>query len=167
MPKEKLKTIRVKVGEYNNERIDMYTLIIDPDGLKTKPLLVFIHGYAASAVLYYNMYKQLSEKFTVIGVDQVGMGASSRPDNFNPDTISLGACLSYFVEYIEKWRQKFSQLVLGQELTDFYLMGHSFGGFVSAHYANRYPQHVKHLLLLSPIGASGYDTIPFDSDAAT
>ena len=56
---------------------DRYTLIVDPEGLKTKPLLVFLHGYAASAVLYYNMYKRLSEKFTIIGVDHVGMGASS------------------------------------------------------------------------------------------
>ena len=77
LPKEKLKTMRVKVGEYKNKRVDMYTLIVDPEGLKTKPLLVFLHGYAASAVLYYNMYKRLSEKFTIIGVDHVGMGASS------------------------------------------------------------------------------------------
>ena len=60
LPKEKLKTIRVKVGEFKNERIDMFTLIIDPDGLKPevgKPIMVFLHGYAASAVLYYHIYK--------------------------------------------------------------------------------------------------------------
>ena len=56
----------------------MFTLIVDPDGLKSnKPILLFLHGYAASAVLYYNMYKDLSEKFTIIGVDHIGMGASS------------------------------------------------------------------------------------------
>ena len=108
LPKEKLRTMRVKVGEHAGKRIDMYTLIIDPENLKTKPLLVFLHGYAASAVLYYNMYKSLSEKFTVIGVDHIGMGASSRPENFDPDTISHKACINYFLDYFEKWRQRFS-----------------------------------------------------------
>lgn len=88
LPKEKLKTMWVKVGEYQRERVDMFTLIIDPDGLKTKPLLVFMHGYAASAVLYYNIYKKLSEKFTIIGVDHIGMGASSWPSNFDPDKMT-------------------------------------------------------------------------------
>lgn len=158
--------MRVKVGEYNNQRVDMFTLIIDPDGLKTKPLLVFLHGYAASAVLYYNIYKDLADKFTIIGVDHIGMGASSRPENFN-ENMSPQNCVAYMLEYFEVWRQKFSQLVLGQELTNFYLMGHSFGGYLASQYANKYPQHVRHLLLLSPIGANGYDTIPFGADAAT
>lgn len=113
LPKDKLKTLRVKVGEHAGKRIDMFTLIIDPDGLKTKPLLVFLHGYAASAVLYYNMYKSLSEKFTIIGVDHIGMGASSRPDNFDQENISHKACLSYFIEYFEEFRKRFSQNVLG------------------------------------------------------
>ena len=108
LPRDKLKTLRVKVGEYNNQRVDMFTLIVDPEGLKTKPLLVFLHGYAASAALYYHIYKSLSEKFTVIGVDHVGMGASSRPENFNHEGISTQAAVNYFLEYLEVWRQRFS-----------------------------------------------------------
>ena len=38
------------------------------------------------------------------------------------------------------------------ELTGFILVGHSFGGFVSGHYAVKYPQHIKKLLMLSPFG---------------
>lgn len=37
-------------------------------------------------------------------------------------------------------------------LTDFYLCGHSYGGYLSGTYAARYPQHIKKLLLLSPLG---------------
>lgn len=37
-------------------------------------------------------------------------------------------------------------------LTDFFLAGHSFGGYCSGLYASRYPQHIKKLLLLSPLG---------------
>jgi len=39
-------------------------------------------------------------------------------------------------------------------LTGFILAGHSFGGYVVGHYACRYPQHIKKLLMLSPIGVN-------------
>ena len=41
---------------------------------------------------------------------------------------------------------------LGQELTQFCLLGHSYGGFLAGQYALAYPMHIKKLLLLSPIG---------------
>ena len=56
---------------------------------------------------------------------------------------------------------------MGRELTDFVLMGHSFGGYLACQYANRYPQHIKHLFLMSPIGGNGYDEMPFGADATT
>ena len=37
-------------------------------------------------------------------------------------------------------------------LKDFYLSGHSFGGYLVSNYAVKYPQYIKKLLLLSPIG---------------
>ena len=38
------------------------------------------------------------------------------------------------------------------EFTDFILCGHSFGGYQVGNYVLKYPQHVRKLLLLSPIG---------------
>jgi len=37
-------------------------------------------------------------------------------------------------------------------LIDFILAGHSFGGYICGHYAIKYPQHIKKLLMLSPAG---------------
>lgn len=37
-------------------------------------------------------------------------------------------------------------------LTDFYLAAHSYGGYIFGTYAAKYPQHIKKLLLLSPLG---------------
>jgi len=34
----------------------------------------------------------------------------------------------------------------------FYLAGHSFGGYISSHYALRFPEYIKKLILISPIG---------------
>lgn len=38
------------------------------------------------------------------------------------------------------------------DLKDFILAGHSFGGYICGHYACKYPQHLKKLLMLSPVG---------------
>lgn len=38
------------------------------------------------------------------------------------------------------------------ELTQFVLLGHSFSGYIAGNYALAYPQHVKKLILISPIG---------------
>jgi len=38
------------------------------------------------------------------------------------------------------------------ELTDFFLIGHSFGGYIAGLYSEKYYKHIKKLILLSPIG---------------
>ena len=38
------------------------------------------------------------------------------------------------------------------DITDFYLVGHSFGGYQVGLYACKYPFHIRKLVLASPIG---------------
>ena len=38
------------------------------------------------------------------------------------------------------------------ELTNFILVGHSFGGYLVGNYAVEYPQHIKKIVFISPIG---------------
>lgn len=73
------------------------------------------------------------------------MGASSRPEDFS-DKFTPEQSIDYFVEYLEKWR-----VAMG-DIKDFYLAGHSFGGYLVGNYAVKYHQHIRKLLLLSPIG---------------
>ena len=68
-------------------RINIFTVVFDYQSLQTKPLLVFVHGFAASAAVYYHMYLPLMEHFSVICFDMIGMGASSRPKNYDYKTI--------------------------------------------------------------------------------
>lgn len=37
-------------------------------------------------------------------------------------------------------------------LSDFYLAGHSFGAYLIGNYALEYSQHIRKILLISPIG---------------
>ena len=57
------------------------------------------------------------------------MGGSSSPTDFDNEKFTALQVTQYFVDYIEKWR------IAMDNLTDFYLAGHSFGGFMVGHYA--------------------------------
>jgi len=95
--------MNVKVGEFKGEDVFMHTIICGQQD-DNKPVLVLCHGYGGSGALFYKIIKSLTENFTLIFFDLVGMGGSSRPKDFDENKISAEGCVDYFVEYIEKWR---------------------------------------------------------------
>jgi pimeloyl-ACP methyl ester carboxylesterase len=72
----------------------------------------------------------------------IGFGRSSRPEEFSIDHLVRE---TQFVESIEAWRKE-------MKLEKMILLGHSFGGYISAAYVIRYPKNVKGLILSSPWG---------------
>lgn len=113
-------------------------------GDQNTEVLVLLHGYGGSSVLFYPMLKELSQKYQVYCIDFLGMGLSSRPE-FKCQTTE--ETIDYFVESFEQWRKSVG-------LTYFTLGGHSFGGYMGTHYALKYPRNVKQLFLLSPAGVT-------------
>lgn len=70
-------------------------------------------------------------------------GASSRPKiNIENHEIAEELLIAFF----EKW------WVAVGDIKDFFLVGHSIGGFTCGLYASRYHQYIKKLLMLSPSG---------------
>jgi pimeloyl-ACP methyl ester carboxylesterase len=118
----------------------MMTYIV---GDKKLPKMVFIHGYGGSGLLMYKIFRPLSEHFHVMFLDLVGMGSSSRPEFPCKNGEEAD---HYMLTALEGWR-----VAMGN-LTDFYLVGHSYGGYISGTYAALNPGHVKKLILLSPLG---------------
>jgi len=108
------------------------------------PTLVMVHGYGASGMFFYKLFKDLSKHFKIYSIDLLGMGSSSRP-NFS--AVNVAGAESFFIESIELWRQAVG-------LDEFFLAGHSFGGYMSSLYALKFPQHILKLLLISPVGVS-------------
>ena len=43
---------------------------------------------------------------------------------------------------------------VARDISEFYLVGHLLGGYLSSFYANKYPKHVKKQVILSPVGFS-------------
>ncbi|KAG6485064.1 probable 1-acylglycerol-3-phosphate O-acyltransferase [Zingiber officinale] len=114
------------------------------DSKEDAPTLVMVHGYAASQGFFFRNFDALAAHFRVIAIDQLGWGASSRPDF---DCKSTEETEAWFIDSFEAWRK-------AKNLDKFILLGHSFGGYVAAKYALKHPEHVQHLILVGPAGFS-------------
>ncbi|KAF3332345.1 abhydrolase domain-containing protein 4 [Carex littledalei] len=112
------------------------------DSSKNSPTIVLVHGYGASQGFFFRNFDTLASKFQVIAIDQLGWGGSSRPDFTCKSTEETEA---WFIDSFEEWRK-------AKNLTNFILLGHSFGGYVASKYALKHPEHVKHLVLVGPAG---------------
>lgn len=99
--------------------------------LPPKEKMVMTHGYGGSIIMFWPIMKELSQDFHLIMFDILGMGSSSRPE-FNHENAEEAN--EYFVGWMEKWRQK-----MGILEEKFILCAHSFGGYISGHYAKKYP----------------------------
>ena len=149
LPSDEIRTKNVLVGTYKKQDVHIRTIICGsgPENQlgEKKPILVLVHGYGGSGALFYKIIKRLTEYFHLILIDIIGMGASSRPDNYDASKFTPEQSIDYFVNYLESWRKE-------MDLTDFYLAGHSFGGYLVGNYASLYHQHLRKVIMLSPIG---------------
>ncbi|KAJ4847321.1 hypothetical protein Tsubulata_017362 [Turnera subulata] len=114
------------------------------DSKEGSPTLVMVHGYAASQGFFFRNFDALASRFKVIAIDQLGWGGSSRPDFTCKSTEETEA---WFIDSFEAWRKS-------KNLSNFILLGHSFGGYVAAKYALKHPEHVQHLILVGSAGFS-------------
>ncbi|KAL2522263.1 1-acylglycerol-3-phosphate O-acyltransferase [Forsythia ovata] len=112
------------------------------DSKEGSPTLVMVHGYGASQGFFFRNFDALARHFKVIAIDQLGWGGSSRPDFTCKSTEETE---SWFIDSFEEWRK-------AKNLSNFILLGHSFGGYVAAKYALEHPEHVQHLILVGPAG---------------
>ncbi|XP_051150844.1 1-acylglycerol-3-phosphate O-acyltransferase-like [Andrographis paniculata] len=114
------------------------------DSSEGSPTLVMVHGYGASQGFFFRNFDALAKHFKVVAIDQLGWGGSSRPDFTCKSTEETEA---WFIDSFEEWRK-------AKNLSNFILLGHSFGGYVAAKYALKHPEHVQHLILVGPAGFS-------------
>jgi abhydrolase domain-containing protein 5 len=111
-------------------------------GDQNKDTLVMIHGYAGTALNFFRTFRLLEPEYHVYAIDLLGKGSSSRPEFLAKDREEAE---EFFISSLEKWREAVG-------VTNFTLIGHSMGGYISAKYTLKYPEHVQSLILWSPLG---------------
>jgi pimeloyl-ACP methyl ester carboxylesterase len=101
------------------------------------PTLILLHGFLGNAGCWQPLMQQLQSQFRCVALDLMGFGDSSKP--------RMRYDIAQEVAFV---RQVVETLGLGR----CYFLGHSFGGWVAAAYALRYPEAVTGLLLAAPAG---------------
>lgn len=113
-----------------------YRLHIAHHGKRNQPVLVLLHGIGASMSDWDHFLPSLSEHHHCITIDLLGCGKSPKPQ-----------WSQYFPgDHISALRHTIKKL----RLKDYTLIGHSLGSLLGTQYASRYPEGIKHLILLSP-----------------
>lgn len=112
-------------------------------GDSTSPPVVLIPGWGCSVYTYNRNMPALADAgFRVIAVDLKGHGLSDKPiasDEYTIDSL------------VEHLRDILDALELDRPA----LVGHSLGGSLIYHFASRYPERVRCLGMLSPVGLKG------------
>ena len=99
------------------------------------------------------------EHYRIVGIDQLGHGASSRVTLTEEFTRDQERIEEYQVGWFEKW---VNEMTINGDLPEkFLLKGHSYGGYLCSLYASRNQERVQALFLNSPIG---HESIPDNYD---
>ena len=136
----------------NNENYYVHllrTAELDPN----KENFLLIHGFLSSSTHFLSILPYLLLKYNVFIPDTIGMGLSSRPQiEFD----SPEHCEEYFIEIIYILVKKIFFSKKYNIKNNFYIGGHSLGGFMVSHYIVKYPIGIKKVLLLSAAGITDY-----------
>ena len=123
-----------------------------PDPNKENFLL--IHGFLSSNLHFLGVLPYLVKRYNVFIPDTIGMGLSARPQIRFTHPLQ---CEEYFIGIYHLFIKSLffeGRFKIKQE---YYICGHSLGGFIVSRYMIRYPQGIKKALLLSPAGITDYN----------
>ncbi|XP_062572428.1 (Lyso)-N-acylphosphatidylethanolamine lipase-like isoform X1 [Saccostrea cucullata] len=122
----------------------LWTLTVDHKDNEVnnkKVPLVMVHGMGGGIGLWAQNLGPLSENRPLYAFDVLGFGRSSRPQfSSKPEKTE-----QQFVESIEEWRKE-------MDIKEMILLGHSLGAYISGAYSLKYPDRVKHLVLVDAWG---------------
>lgn len=99
--------------------------------------VIFLHGAWHDSSQWVSIMELLGANVQCFAPDLLGFGESENPHLHYSINLQV-ECLSEFFQALR--------------LEQFYLVGHSLGGWVASSYARKYPEQVLGLMLLSPEG---------------
>ncbi|PGK30647.1 alpha/beta hydrolase [Bacillus anthracis] len=131
-------TIKTKLKiEEKMVEIDGQSIYFKQIGKENPPLLMF-HGFGNSSDGFSDIYSDLAKRHTIISVDILGFGRSSKPINYSY-TFPNQANMYY-------------KLMKKLEYNTFAILGHSMGGELALNLTYLYPNAITHLILVDAPG---------------
>ena len=119
-----------------------------------KENFLLIHGIFSSNLHFIGILCYLLKRYNVFLPDTIGMGLSSRPQIKFTNPIQ---CEEYFIGTYHLFIKSLFFEGRFNIKKEYYLCGHSLGGFIASRYMLKFPQGIKKVLLLSPAGITDYN----------
>ena len=123
-----------------------------PDPNKENFLL--IHGFISSYMHFLGIIPYMIKRYNIFLPDTIGMGLSSRPQVTFTTPMQ---CEDYFIGVYHLFIKGLFFEGRFNIKKEYYLCGHSLGGFIASRYMVRFPIGIKKALLLSPAGITDYN----------
>jgi pimeloyl-ACP methyl ester carboxylesterase len=108
--------------------------------------LVLVHGTAGSSLSFVNVIEQLHSDFNVLVIDLPGFGRS------HVDSSYTEIARLYEDDSADFYCAVLEAFLSSNKISETYLCGHSFGGYICTRYAVTHPLRVSGLILISPAG---------------
>lgn len=147
---EILKTPVDDEGNYINE---FMIKPMNPSSSSSMKHLIFVHGYGAGLGFFLKNFENLpllNNNWCIHAIDLPGYGFSSRPKfPFNYPEHNPVMVEDWFHQRIKGWLHKRGLLANPKNNL---LVAHSLGAYISALYANKFPNHFSKLIMCSPAG---------------
>ena len=118
-----------------------------------KDNFILIHGFISSGMHYIGVLPYLIKRYNIFIPDTIGMGLSARPQ---VEFTSPKQCEEYFIKFYHIIIEYIFFKKKYNVKEEYYLCGHSLGGFIASRYMLKYPKGIKKVLLLSPCGITDY-----------
>lgn len=120
-----------------------------PFGDEEKEILLLVHGFAGGVAGWAQNWRFFAERFRVYAFDLPGFARSERR---NCVAATQQESMDFMCEYLQRW---FQAVNFGKPVI---VLAHSFGCFVSAHFAMRSgPRYIRTLLFAEPWGVNHAD----------
>lgn len=82
LPMDKFEIKLVNVAKSEND-LPVYIRTVMCDVTDDKPILIKVHGHGSGAAMFFKCIKELTQHFSLILIDQPGMGGSTRSDDYD------------------------------------------------------------------------------------
>jgi pimeloyl-ACP methyl ester carboxylesterase len=149
-----------------------YEWIKQPSGSESKPVMVFVHGWAGSARYWQSTAQALSNKFDCLLYDMRGFGRSQGKVSvlekageavLEAESSQAKAEAQTELTYeLEEYADDLAALLNSLKLSKVYINAHSMGASIGTLFMNRYPQRVEKAILTCS-GVFEYDKKAFEA----